>query len=268
MGLTAWFFSSSIGLADDPPPGDKPDAVEERTPPSQASEGLSPEEVQERGIAPKVIRPGVLSPQILTPVPATPAAPLPISALPGHFAFQTFGMKYLTAVGGGGKITDVFHTDATAPSTWEQYRLFLVLGGGVPPKFAIQTSSSNFITAVDGGGRSSDVLHSDAKQVQSWETFTFGPDQYGWRNSIQTVNGHFITAVGAGGKTTDAVHSDAVKVGTWEEFYVWKCGDSGIGESIHHFRCAPNHTGLSSRGAAADASTRATMCSSLERSVC
>ncbi len=229
VGLTAWFFSSSIGLADDPPPGDKPDAVEERTPPSQASEGLSPEEVQERGIAPKVIRPGVLSPQILTPVPATPAAPLPISALPGHFAFQTFGMKYLTAVGGGGKITDVFHTDATAPSTWEQYRLFLVLGGGVPPKFAIQTSSSNFITAVDGGGRSSDVLHSDAKQVQSWETFTFGPDQYGWRNSIQTVNGHFITAVGAGGKTTDAVHSDAVKVGTWEEFYVWKCGDLGSG---------------------------------------
>lgn len=227
VGVAAWSFPSSIGLADDPPPGDTPGSIAEGTPPSPAPDESSAEAVQERGLAPKVLRPGTLSPQLLTP--ATPTAPLPASALPGHFAFQTFGMKYLTAVGGGGRTTDVFHTDATSPQAWEQYRLFLVLGGGVPPKFAIQTAGFNFITAVDGGGRSSDVLHTDAKQVQSWETFSFAPDQYGWRNSIQTVNGHYVTAVGAGGKTADAVHTDAVKVGTWEQFYIWKCGDLGSG---------------------------------------
>ena len=191
-----------------------------------ASGEVPAEEVQERGVSPKIVRPG-LTPQILAPTQMTPVtpAPIPASALPGHFAIQTFGGKYLTAVGGGGRITDVVHTDTTAIGPSELYRLFLILGGGVPPKFAIQTASFNYITAVDGGGRSSEVLHTDAKQIQAWETFSFGQDQYGWRNSIQTVNGHFLTAVGAGGKTTDAVHTDAVKVGTWEEFYIWKCGD-------------------------------------------
>jgi hypothetical protein len=162
-------------------------------------------------------------------VPAVPAAPLAISALPGHFAFGTFGGKYLTAVGGGGRITDVVRTDATTPGAWEQYRLFLVLGSGVPQQYAIQTAGFNYLTAVDGGGRTSDVLHTDAKQVQSWETFRFGLDQRGWRNSIQTVNGHYLTAVGAGGKTTDAIHSDAVKADNWEYFYIWKCGDLASG---------------------------------------
>jgi len=171
------------------------------------------------------VRPG-LTPQILTPLQP---APLSISALPGHFAIQTFGMKYLTAVGGGGRVTDVFHTDTTAIGPSERYRLFLVLGGGAPPKFAIQTASFNFITAVGGGGRSSDALHTDAKQVQAWETFSFGLDQYGWRQTIQTVKGNYLTAVGAGGKTTDAIHSDAVKADNWEYFYIWKCGDLGSG---------------------------------------
>jgi hypothetical protein len=160
-------------------------------------------------------------------LPATP--PLSVSALPGHFAFATFGGKYLTAVGGGGRTTDVVRTDATAIGAWEQYRLFLVLGGGVPQQYAIQTAGFNYFTAVDGGGHTSDPLHSDANQVRAWETFRFGLDQYGWRNSIQTVNGHYLTAVGAGGKTTDAIHGDALKPDNWEYFYIWKCGDLASG---------------------------------------
>ncbi|MEP7154027.1 MAG: hypothetical protein ABI856_20170, partial [Nitrospira sp.] len=195
-----------------------------------APSAQAPGVVQERAV-PRV-SPGIATPQVVPPlmmVPAVPAAPLPISALPGHFAINTFRGNYLTAVAGGGRITDVVRTDATTPGPWEQYRLFLVLGGGVPQQYAIQTAGFNYLTAVDGGGRTSDVLHTDAKQVQTWETFRFGLDQRGWRNSIQTVNGHYLTAVGAGGKTTDAIHTDAVKADNWEYFYIWKCGDLGSG---------------------------------------
>lgn len=224
-GLALSFFASSIGFAEDPSPTEPPNPIAEETAPPQSPDQPPSEEVQERGVDLKSVRPG-LTPQVLTPLQP---GPLSISALPGHFAIQTFGMKYLTAVSGGGRVTDVFHTAATAIGAWERYRLFLVLGGGVPPKFAIQTAGFNFLTAVDGGGRSSDVLHTDATQVRSWETFRFALDQYGWRHSIQTVNGHYLTAVGAGGKTTDAIHSDAVKADNWEYFYIWKCGELGSG---------------------------------------
>jgi hypothetical protein len=224
-GLILSFCALSIGFAEDPPSTEKSSSIAEEVAPPQSQDTPPAEEVQERGVAPKVLRPG-LTPQVLTPLQP---APLSISALPGHFAIRTFGGKYLTAVGGGGRITDVVHTNATAIGSWEKYRLFLVLGGGVPPKFAIQTAGFNFLTAVDGGGRTSDVLHTDATQVRSWETFSFALDQYGWRHSIQTVNGRYLTAVGAGGKTTDAVHTDAVKADNWEYFYIWKCGDLGSG---------------------------------------
>lgn len=223
MAGLALLFGLSTGFADDPAPTDNPSPIAEGTAPSQSPDQPPAEAVQERGVTPKVLRPG-LAPQILTPLQP---GPLSVSALPGHFAIRTFGGKYLTAVGGGGRVTDVVRTDATAIGPSERYRLFLVLGGGVPPKFAIQTASFNFLTAVGGGARTTDVLHTDAKQVQSWETFTFGLDQYGWRHSIQTVKGNYVTAVGAGGKTTDAIHTDAVKADNWEQFYIWKCGDLG-----------------------------------------
>src|SRR5262245_6916650 len=131
-GLTLSFFALSVGFADDPPSTEKSSSTAEEVPPPQSQDVPPSEEVQERGVAPNVLRPG-LTPQVLTPLQP---APLSISALPGHFTIQTFSMKYLTAVGGGGRVTDVFHTDATAIGSFEQYRLFLVLGGGVPPKFA------------------------------------------------------------------------------------------------------------------------------------
>lgn len=217
-GCTAPGTTSSETVSTTPP--DK--AI---VPPEQASG-----EIHERAVPRMDATQGIATQKMSPPrtmAPAVPAAPLSVSALPGHFAFGTFGGKYLTAVGGGGRITDVVRTDATAPGPWEQYRLLLVLGGGVPQQYAIQTAGLNYLTAVDGGGRTSDVLHTDAKQVQTWETFRFGLDQRGWRNSILTVNGHYLTAVGAGGKATDAIHTDAVKADNWEYFYIWKCGDLG-----------------------------------------
>jgi hypothetical protein len=74
---------------------------------------------------------------------------------------------YLTAVSGGGRITDVFHSDATQLRDWEKITL-QSLGGGF---YALKTVSGNYITAVGGGGRTSDVLHTDATRVGAWEKF-------------------------------------------------------------------------------------------------
>ncbi len=252
-GLMLSIFALSIGFADDPSPAEIPNPIAEGQAPAQSLDQPSAEEVQERGIDPKSVRPGLL-PQVVAPLQP---APLSVSALTGHFAIQTFGMQYLTAVGGGGRVTDVFHTDATAIGPSERYRLFLVLGGGVPPKFAIQTSGFNFITAVGGGGRSSDVLHTDAKQVQSWETFSFALDQRGWRHAIQTVKGNYLTAVGAGGKTTDAIHSDAVKADNWEYFYIWKCGDLGSGHQYTIRAVSDPHGFVYASGGGGQVNTRA-----------
>src|SRR5262245_24332125 len=39
----------------------------------------------------------------------------------GGSNIRTFNGHFLTALGGGGKATDAFHTDATAVSTWETF---------------------------------------------------------------------------------------------------------------------------------------------------
>src|ERR1700730_4404134 len=37
-------------------------------------------------------------------------------------SFQTFNGHYLTAVGGGGRTTDVIHTDAVRVGSWERFK--------------------------------------------------------------------------------------------------------------------------------------------------
>jgi hypothetical protein len=171
----------------------------------------------------------------LTPIAKAQDPPPP---LPGEFVIQTMVKQaYLTAVDGGGRTTNVIHTDAARIGSWEKFRL---LGPSGYPRgqYVVQTVSGNYLTAVLGGGLSAvldpagqptDVIHADATRIGSWEKFRLGLDQQGWRNTIQTVDGHYLTAVGGGGKTTDAIHTDAVKADNWEYFWVWKCGDLGSG---------------------------------------
>jgi hypothetical protein len=136
--------------------------------------------------------------------------------------FQTVNGHYLTAVGGGGRTTDVIHTDATAIGSWEKFTLVDSGSGTATIQYGIETSNGHYLTAVGGGGRTTDVIHSDATQIQAWELFTLYSVRPGVYD-IQTVNGHYLTAVGGGGRTTDTIHSDATKVGSWEEFTV-SCG--------------------------------------------
>jgi hypothetical protein len=159
---------------------------------------------------------------------AAPAAPAALAApadkAPLHgCVFQTVNGHYVTAVGAGGRTTDVIHTDATQIGSWEKFTL---VDSGVTAgnflQFGFLTANGHYLTAVGGGGRITDVIHSDATQLQAWERFTLhylGNGQY----DIETVNGHFLTAVGGGGRTTDTIHSDATQVGSWEKFTI-TCG--------------------------------------------
>ena len=54
--------------------------------------------------------------------PASATLPLPLPT-PSTCLIQTFNTgNFLTAVGGGGRTTDVIHTNATSPSAWEWRR--------------------------------------------------------------------------------------------------------------------------------------------------
>lgn len=83
-------------------------------------------------------------------------------------SFQTLAGFYLTAVGGGGRTTDVIESNRAVVNSWEIFAL-IDLGNGA---FAIRTFDQvHFLTAVGEGGRTTDVIHSNATQIQAWEEF-------------------------------------------------------------------------------------------------
>lgn len=135
-------------------------------------------------------------------------APLPcyIRAYDGH---------YLTAVGGGGRTTDVIHTNATVASTWEKFTL-IDIGEGTS-QFGFRTFSGHYLSVIDGGGRITNVIHSNRTIISDWEKLKLISLGSGWY-AIQTFNGNYLTAVDSGGRITDVIHSDATRIGTWEMF--------------------------------------------------
>lgn len=132
---------------------------------------------------------------------------------------KTYLGNYVTAVGGGGRVTDVIHTDATKVGSWERFTLVDSCDGSSVINYGIKTSKGYYLTAVGGGGRITDVIHSDATQLQAWEKFKLISLGYG-AYAIQTISGHYLTAVGGGGRITDTIHSDATQIRNWEKFRV------------------------------------------------
>lgn len=130
-------------------------------------------------------------------------------------AIQTYTGNYVTAVGGGGRTTDVLHTDARRIGAWEKFVL-IDIGEGTA-QYGVQTMSGHFLTAVGGGGRITDVFHTDATELRAWEKITVQSLGYGWY-ALKTISGNYITAVGGGGRTTDVMHTDATRIGNWEKF--------------------------------------------------
>ena len=126
-----------------------------------------------------------------TVVPATVStAVCTIRAFDGH---------YLSAIGGGGRTTDVIETNRTVASTWETFTIVNSLDGASPPHYGIRTTNGNFLTAVGGGGRT------DGRDPQQRDPapgvgakFTLVPlatnGTSGWY-AIQTIDGRYLTAV-------------------------------------------------------------------------
>jgi hypothetical protein len=155
------------------------------------------------------------------------------NTLPGEFALRTLKGYYVTAINGGGRISDpVIVTAAMSAGPWEKFRIGVLIPSP-PHDKSFQTSGGNYLTAVDGGGRTSDVLHTDATQVKAWEQFRVfdlsaggvAPTYF----AIQAIGGKYLTAIGEGGKYEDAIHTDATRIGQWEYFRIVKCGDLGTG---------------------------------------
>jgi hypothetical protein len=143
------------------------------------------------------------------------------SALVGPITctFLTTNSHYVTAVGGGGRTTDVIHTDAVRVGSWEKFTLIDSGDGASNIHYGLRTTNGHYLTAVGAGGRITDVIHSDATQLLDWEKFSFW-SLGGGIYAIQTFDGHYLTAVGGGGRITDTIHSDATRIGSWEQFRV------------------------------------------------
>ena len=88
------------------------------------------------GIAAIAVAMGVGSVGLAGAASAAPVAPVapagnPINGPVYGCVFQTVNGHYLTAVGGGGRTTDVIHTDATRIGSWEKFTL-IDSGSGTP----------------------------------------------------------------------------------------------------------------------------------------
>lgn len=157
-------------------------------------------------------------------------APAPMEPLGGQFAIRTdLKGNYLTAVLGGGKTTDVIHTDAINPLAWEEFKFWV---DSAKKHYAFQTVTGNFITAVDAGGQTTDTIHSDATAISTWEMFELLALSLLPNFAIQTLRGFFLTAVGGGGHNSgDTIHTDALKASEWERFNIVRRLDFGTGST-------------------------------------
>jgi hypothetical protein len=154
-------------------------------------------------------------------------APTLMEAISGEFAIQTYLRgRYLTAVGGGGKSTDVIHTDAIQPRAWETFKFWV--DSATRQYYAFQTVNGHFIVANNAGGLTTNTILSTASAIGGWEMFKLLPQGSFASHAIQTLGGYLLTAVGGGGHNSgDTIHTDAVNAGAWEFFHIFRRGDLG-----------------------------------------
>lgn len=148
----------------------------------------------------------------------------------GTFTIKTYDGHFLTALGGGGKSTDAFHTDAVQANTWE-YFYFLKCGDlGSGYQYAIRPTGTgnipgkgdfvSYLTAFNGGGMASQAMtaYSGLQAGSRFRLIRQGDGSY----ALQTSNGvNYLTAVGGGGIASgDNLHTDARQVQAWEKFKI------------------------------------------------
>jgi hypothetical protein len=143
----------------------------------------------------------------------------PVMTPLGKFAIKThLEGTYLTAVGGGGMITDVIHTNAVEPLRLET---FILWADNAQQNYAFQTVNDHFLTAVNAGGMTSEAIHSDATRIRGWEMFKLVRQLQSGTTAIQTQKGIFLTAVGGGSHDSgETLHTDALIAREWESYNI------------------------------------------------
>jgi hypothetical protein len=146
----------------------------------------------------------------------------------GEFAIRPYYYGYLTAVNGGGKTTDVMHTDAYFARAWETFRLWV--DSATRQWYAFQTFDGHFVTANPPGGQwAPNALRTTAGAICGTEMFRL-PLVGGIYNAIQMPTGFYLDAVNGGGdRQGDAIQTDAVVPGIFESFSFARKGDLGTG---------------------------------------
>lgn len=144
----------------------------------------------------------------------------------GVSTIQTINGNFVTAVGGGGQLTNAVHTDAKTAQLWEYFRVPKCGDLGSGWTYAIQTENiTNFtFTAPGGGGRTQGAIANGT--IDSSARFTLIRQADG-TYALRTPNGiNYVTAVGGGGRADDnAFHTDATQVQAWEKFRFLDQGD-------------------------------------------
>jgi hypothetical protein len=172
---------------------------------------------------------GVLVPP---PTEATTGSPQVLPAmtpLPGEFLITTVSKGTpLSAVKGGGRTTDVIHTElySTEPLSWQRFRLWV---DATKQYYAIQTINGYFLTAVSD--QTTNAIQSSATGITTgYALFKLARATAPFAYSIETLGGYYLTAVGGGSKSSgDTIHTDATTVGDWERFFLFRRGDFGSG---------------------------------------
>jgi len=154
-----------------------------------------------------------------------PDGTMTIATLDGHF---------VTAVGGGGKSTRAFHTDATTASTWEKFYIVRVgdLGSGL--QYAIRPAGTginlpglgiaiSFLTALGGGNRLVHAMTANS-HLQPESKFRLHRQPDG-SFALQTSNGFFVTADNGGGLAhgtpqMDNLITTKTHIQDWEKFKI------------------------------------------------
>ena len=151
----------------------------------------------------------------------------------GTTTIGTFNDHFLTALGGGGKTSNAFHTDATAAGSWEKFWVLKSGDVGSGFRYAIMASGTRSFLIASGEGGIGPPTKGLAPAIFAYHYL----DESGYFTlirldegsyALQTRNGvNYVTAVGGGGIARgDNLHTDATRIGAWEKFKIVDQGDA------------------------------------------
>ena len=148
----------------------------------------------------------------------------------GTFTMKTYDGHFLTALGGGGKAKDAFHTDAVKASTWEFFWVLKCGDLGSGYTYAIRPtgtgySTVSFLTANGGGGQTTQAMtaFSGLGGSSQFKLIRQGDGSYALQSSNRV---NYVTAVGGGGLASgDNLQTNRTQVQAWETFKIVDHGD-------------------------------------------